>query len=440
MTRHLKEFVAVLIGIVALQGTLIGAAEWPQFRGPDGQGVAESNAPLEWNEETGVVWKTVVPGRGWSSPVVEGDQVWMTTAVERAVDPDEFKKRVAGNPMASAMEMAGELSLRAVCVDRQTGELLHDLELVKVENPNPIHSLNSYASPTPVIENGRLYCHFGRYGTVCVDVSNQSIVWHREFQIEHYVGPGSSPVLCDNVLVLTCDGADKQFIVAVDKASGETVWQTDRPPIRASDPDFRKSYSTPLVVQQGKTKEIVIPGAQWIIAYDAIDGSERWSIDHGNGFSLVPRPVASDSHIYCCTGYMQPRLLAVRRGGQGDIGDSHISWSHTKQTPTQPSPLLLGGRIFTVSDAGIGQCLDAASGEVIWKNRLPGNYSASPLSASDRVYFFNRDGQTTVVDAQADKLQVLASNELEGQIMATPAVLDGRILIRADKHLYAIGE
>lgn len=433
-----RFFYSLSCVIVVATSMVASAADWPQFRGPDGQGASATEAPLQWSEETGVLWKTPLPGRGWSSPVVAGDRVWMTTAVEQPADPEKFKKRVEGNPMAAALEMAGSLSLRAVCVDRTTGKVVHNIELVHVEDPNPIHSLNSYASPTPVIENDRLYCHFGRYGTVCVDTADQSIVWRREFEIEHYVGPGSSPVLCGEVLVLTCDGADKQFIVAVDKSSGDTAWKMDRPPIRATNPDFRKSYSTPLVVEQDGSLEIVIPGAQWIIAYAADDGSELWRIDHGKGFSLVPRPVASDTHIYCCTGYMQPRLLAVRRGGQGDIGESHIDWTHSKQTPAQSSPVLYEGRIFTVSDSGIGQCLDASTGEVLWKNRLPGNYSASPLCVGDRIYFFNRDGLTTVVDAMTDKREVLASNQLDGQLMATPAVVDGKLLIRTDTHLYAI--
>ncbi len=436
-TRLISLIVAS--AILAVNPTIGEEVSWPQFRGPNGQGHAPDVAPLEWSESSGVRWKTPIPGRGWSSPVVEGNQIWMTTAIEKTGDAAELKKRVQGMSTANAMDLAGEVSLRAVCVDRQTGQVVHDVELVHVEKPNPIHSLNSYASPTPVIQYGRLYGHFGRYGTQCIDTSTASVIWDREFPIEHFVGPGSSPVLCGNLLVLTCDGADKQFIVAVDKATGDTVWQQDRPPLRATNPDFRKSYCTPLVVEESGGPQIVIPGAQWIVAYAPSDGHEIWTFDHGSGFSVVPRPVVDDEQIYCCTGFGQSRLLAIRRGGKGDVTRSHMNWGHGKQVPTQPSPLLHDGKIYLVSDNGIGQCLDVSTGELQWKKRLPGTYSASPLKIGERIYYFNRDGLTSVIDLQAEG-QVIASNQLEGRFMATPAVVEGEFIARTETHLYAIGE
>ncbi len=439
---HYVKFFAVFLSLSYLTLGCMpasGNSSWPQFRGPDGQGDAGQVAPLTWSEDSNIRWKTAIPGRGWSSPVVEGDQIWMTTAIERKGDPEELKDRVKGMSTANAMELSSEVSLRVVCVDRQTGRIKHDEELVHVDAPNPIHSLNSYASPTPVIEDGRVYCHFGRYGTVCVDSSDASIVWQREFPIEHFVGPGSSPALCGDLVVLTCDGADKQFIVAVDKRTGDDVWRQPRPPIRSTNPDFRKSYCTPLVINESGDAQIVIPGAQWIIAYAPEDGREIWSVDHGPGFSVVPRPVVDDTHIYCCTGYTHPNLLRIRRGGEGDVSESHVEWSHGKQVPTQPSPVLHQGRIFLVSDNGIGQCLDASTGSVLWKKRLPGTYSASPLRVGDLIYYFNRDGLTTVVDSTT-KGEQIANNQLDGDMMATPAVVDGEFIARTDTHLYAIGE
>lgn len=440
MQHILSATLAILAALSLVTASLANNANWPQFRGPDGQGNALDSAPLEWSEEAGVRWKTAIPGRGWSSPVVAGDQIWMTTAIESASDPEDLEKQVKGMAIANQMELASDVSLRAICVDRKSGEVLHDFEVVHVDKPNAIHSLNSYASPTPVIDEGRLYCHFGRYGTMCIDPATEKLIWERRFEIEHYVGPGSSPVVCGDLLVLTCDGADKQFIVAVDKHTGDTVWQQDRPPIRATNPDFRKSYSTPLVVEEGDGAQIVIPGAQWIVAYAPEDGREIWRFDHGNGFSLVPRPIADETHVYCCTGYQRANLLAIRRGGSGDITKSHIDWYHGKQVPTQPSPVLHAGQIYIVSDNGIGQCLDALTGEVVWKKRLPGTYSASPLRIGDRIYFFNRDGLTTVIDATSAKGEVIASNQLDGDLMATPAVVNGEIIARTDTHLYAIGE
>ena len=411
-------------------------ALWPQFRGPDGQGTATGPAPLEWSEQQGVRWKTPIPGRGWSSPVVEGNQIWMTTAIEVPADSDKLE--AVGGTAAAQMALASELSLRAVCVDRQSGDIVHDVELVHIDHPKPIHSLNSYSSPTPIIEEGKLYCHFGRYGTMCLDTATCEIDWEREFEIEHYVGPGSSPVLCGDLVVLTCDGADKQFIVAVDKRNGKTVWQKDRPPIRATNPDLRKSYCTPLVVECEGESQIVIPGAQWIIAYAPEDGREVWRLDHGSGFSIVPRPVVDDQTIYCCTGFGGSKLLAIPLHSKGELAEA--SWTHEKQVPTQPSPLLYKGRIYLVSDNGIGQCINTATQEVVWKKRMPGNYSASILRVGDRLYYFNREGETIVVDANSDKGEVLATNQLEGRLMATPAVVEGEMIIRSDTHLYAIGQ
>lgn len=415
------------------------AEVWPQFRGPDGQGHVQQQAvPTQWSESEGVRWKTPLPGRGWSSPVVWGNQIWMTTAIEQAAPDEEKEARVPGDIPASALNLASQLTLRALCVDRTTGELIHNIKLIDVDEPNVIHSLNSYASPTPVVEQGRLYCHFGRYGTVCLDTASQSILSERQFLVEHYVGPGSSPVVHGDLLVLTCDGADKQYIAAVDKNTGEDRWIVDRPPIRSTNPDFRKSYCTPLVVEHEGREEIVIVGAQWIIAYAPEDGRELWRIDHGSGFSVVPRPVMDDQYIYCCTGFNGVGIVAVRLGGEGDIGNTHIEWTHRQQAPTQPSPVLVDGKLYLVSDNGIGQCLDAATGDVIWKKRLPGDYSASPLHARGDIYFFNREGETTIVPVSG-KGDPSGSNQLDSGIMATPAVVGGEFLIRTETHLYAIG-
>ena len=441
----MSSYPAFVLALVLSIGSVSWGAEnsdasWPQFRGAEGQGnVTQSGAPLEWSETEGVRWKTPIPGRGWSSPVVLDDQIWLTTAVETVGDPQNLEEHVEGMPANGEMALAGSLSLRAVCVQRSTGKVLHDIELFPIDKPNAIHSLNSYASPTPVLEAGRLYCNFGRYGTTCIDTSTGKKRWERYFTIEHIVGPGSSPVMCGDKLIITCDGGDKQFIVAVDKATGQTAWKVDRPPIRATNPDNRKSYSTPLVVEHQGQQQIIIPGAQWIIAYNPADGGELWRVDHGSGFSLVPRPVFAENLVYCCTGFGGVGMLAVRLGGAGDVTDSHVEWKHRKQTPTQPSPIVYEGRIFIISDNGIGQCLDAVSGKVAWKKRMSGSYSASPLQIGDRLYFFNRDGLTTVISATG-KHKVLAKSQIDGQIMATPAVVGGEMILRTDTHLYAIGQ
>ncbi|MEQ8210252.1 MAG: PQQ-binding-like beta-propeller repeat protein [Lacipirellulaceae bacterium] len=414
---------------------------WPEFRGPTGQGIAaDESTPLTWSETENVRFKTAIPGRGWSSPVVLGNHIWMTTAVETPGDPTELQEAAKQHKsIGSDLELSGRLSLRAVCVDRQTGELLHNVELIEVAQPKAIHSLNSYASPTPVIEPGRLYCHFGRYGTVCLNTEDLSILWKKAFEIEHFVGPGSSPVVCDDLLILTCDGADKQFIVAVDKLSGEIAWNVDRPPIRDQEPDFRKSYCTPLVIDHHGKKQIVITGAQWFVSYAPKDGSEIWRVDHGHGFSVVPRPVADEQTIYCPSGFTGKGIFAIRTDGQGDVTDSHVLWKNQRKAPTQSSPLLHNDRIYTVTDMGVAQCLSAETGEPLWSKRLGGGYSASPLLVGDAIYFFSREGETTVFSTE-NKPKVLARNQLDGQHMASPAVAEGELIVRTDTHLYAIHE
>jgi hypothetical protein len=204
--------------------------------------------------------------------------------------------------------------------------------------------------------------------------------------------------------------------------------------------DFKKSFSTPLVIRYNDQTQVVIPGSQWIVAYDPVSGSPRWQVDHGRGFSVVPRPVASDSHLYFSTGFSRPEIVAVRLGGAGDVTQSHVDWRLGRQAPTMASPLLVGNRLYTVSDGGVAVCLDAQSNNLHWQERLGGNFSASPMLADDRIYFFNREGKTTVVTDNGEKPEVLAENQLDGAIFATPAALDGELILRTESHLYAIGK
>jgi outer membrane protein assembly factor BamB len=243
----------------------------------------------------------------------------------------------------------------------------------------------------------------------------------------------------NNALIIPCDGADRQFIVALNKETGDTIWERNRPPMRTDVGDFKKSFSTPLVIESNGKTEVVIPGSQWIVAYDPVSGSPLWQVDHGQGFSVVPRPVASDSHLYFSTGFSRPEIVAVRLGGAGDVTQSHVDWRLGRQAPTMASPLLIGNRLYTVSDGGVAVCLDAASNHVYWQERLGGNFSASPLLADDRIYFFNREGKTTVITDAGNSAKVLAENQLDEAIFATPAALDGELILRTETHLYAIG-
>ncbi len=433
----LARFTSIVIaGFVSAPA--VAEVSWPDFRGPGGQGiVASTDAPVTWSESENVAWKAEIPGKGWSTPVVVGDEIWLTTAFEIKADEAELERRAEGSSVGKALALAKSLSLVAYCYDRQTGKQLAEVKLFDVDNPDPIHSLNSYASPSPVAEDGFIYCNFGCYGTACIDIRTREVVWTKAFKIEHYVGPGSSPVLAGDNLILTCDGADKQFVVAVNKSDGEVAWKQDRPPIRAKNPDMRKSYCTPLVATIGGREQVVIPGAQWVVSYDAATGEELWRVDHGSGFSLVSRPVTDGKNVFFCTGYGDNRLLCVDATGSGDVTDSHTLWASKSQVPNQPSLLFNDGKLFMVNDSGIAQCVDASTGDTLWKRRLSGSFSASPFMVGDEVFFTSREGVTTVVPADGTDA-INRRNELDARLMATPIVLGDQILIRSESHLYSI--
>jgi outer membrane protein assembly factor BamB len=406
---------------------------WPQFRGPTGQGIADAAAlPVHWSETEGVKWKTALPGRAWSSPVIANGHIWVTTAEERETGENAEDPK-GGQPARTA----AEVKLSAIRIDLASGEADPPIELFTVAKPPAIHGLNSFASPTPVIADGRVVCHFGTMGTACVDAESGAVLWRRKFEINHIVGPGSSPVVHNGMAILTCDGGDKQFIVAVDLKSGDDVWTVDRPPMREENPDLKKAYCTPLIYTAGGREQMVIPGAQWFIAYDPSTGKEIWRIDHGAGYSNVPAPVCDGEKVYLDTGFNKGQLWAVRADGTGDVSETHVAWRQTQQMPTMPSPVMADGRIFVISDGGVATCLDAESGKVVWRQRVPGQYSASPLLGAGLVYFCSHEGVTTVI-AATDEFKKLAENTLDGKLMASPAVAEGDLILRTDTHLYRI--
>ncbi|WP_197528073.1 outer membrane protein assembly factor BamB family protein [Posidoniimonas polymericola] len=421
------RILGTLLLVVVLTGPSAAEVLWPQFRGPDGQGrVRTTRAPLAWGEGEGVRWKTPLPGRGWSSPVVLGDHIWVTTAEQQGPE-------VPGEQGTVAVD---RVALSAVCVSRDSGEIVHRVRLFDIESPEKIHAQNSYASPTCCLSGDHLICHFGRNGTACLDAQTAEVLWKKAYVVEHYVGAGSSPVMCEGKLILVCDGADQQFVVALDPVSGNEVWRQDRPPFRATNPDVLKSFATPLAVEHAGQVQLVAPGAQWIVAYRPSDGEELWRYDHGAGFSLVPRPVTDGRTIYYCSGFAGDEVLALPLGESGKLDDDQVRWRYKRQAPHQPSPLLMAGRLLMVSDQGIFQCLDANSGKLLWKKRLGGNYSASLLQVGDCCFAFSKEGVATCLDAGG---KVLHENQLDGEFHATPAIVDDEWIIRTDTHLYAIG-
>jgi outer membrane protein assembly factor BamB len=411
---------------------------WPQFRGPDGQGHSDAvGLPLTWSETENIAWKIPLPGKGWSSPVVAEGRIWLTTEIETALSLEEREKKSTEELSAQQLALAGHLSLRAICIDFKTGKVLIDKELFTWDTPDPIHLTNSYASPTPILHEGRVYCHFGNYGTACLDATSGNAIWLTRLPLQHNVGPGSSPVLVDGLLFLNCDGVDQQYVIALDSQTGEVVWKVDRPAFEGNNGDLHKAFSTPLVIEVAGKKQIVSTGAHRVIAYEPKTGKALWQVNYGKGFSNVPRPVYGNGLVYICTGFMDHQLWAIRPDGEGDVSETHVVWKQNKQIPNQPSPLLIGNEIYVVSAKGIVTCFDALTGETIWRERVPGNYTASPTYADGHMFFCNAEGTTTVL-APGRTFQRLAVNEIEGRVQASLAIVEKSILLRTAGHLYRI--
>jgi outer membrane protein assembly factor BamB len=389
---------------------------WPEFRGPGGDGRSDSNAlPLRWSETENVTWKTAVHDSGWSSPVVWENQVWMTTATKE-----------------------GE-QVFAVCIDRHTGKVLHDIKVFDVAKPQSVNVVNSHASPTPAIEKGRIYVHYGAYGTACLDTDTGKILWERrDLQCDHHMGPGSSVILFNRMLIFNVDGVDQQYVIALDTATGRTVWKATRSVDYSSVNKFcRKSFCTPRILRINGQFQLISPGARAIFAYDANTGDELWKVRH-NGWSIVPRPLVGQGLVFVVTDYDHPELWALRPDGRGDVTDTHIAWKVREHVSAMPSLLLVNGLLYMINNTGTASCIDARSGEIVWKQRIGGRYYASPIYAAGRIYLFNRKAETTVIEA-GRRFKVLATNSLGKTILqATPAVVDNAFYLRTATHLYCI--
>ncbi len=437
----------MLRAIVFLSGISVwnanAEAYWPEFRGPSGNGiVAEGPAPTKWSETENVTWKTPLPGKGWSSPVVADGQVWMTSAVEVEASEEEKLQmlKAAGVEERKFKELQTKkaVTLKALCVDLISGKLVHELDLASIAAPSPIHHFNSYASPTALIDGPRLICHFGTFGTFCLNRADGALVWKQAIKLEHGVGPGSSPMIHDDKVILICDGTDAQFVVALNKDTGKEVWRTPRPEMDAETGDRKKSYSTPIAITDSRGREqLICMSSQWLVALEPKTGKEIWRVRHGTGFSVVPRPVYGNGMVYVCTGYGKPQLWAVKVDGEGDVTETHVVWKEIKRIPAKPSPLLVGGDLFVTDDAGIVSCFDALEGTLRWQERLGGNFTASPILAGGKMYFASESGKVTLLEPSA-AFQVSAENEVDGKLMASPVVVEGVLLLRSEEALYRI--
>jgi outer membrane protein assembly factor BamB len=398
----------VLLLLVAAT-TRMSAEDWPQFRGPTGQGHAtERGLPLEWSETRNVLWKSPVAGIGWSSPVVAGGRIWLTTAVRDR----------------------NQTSLRALAYDADSGREVVNVEVFRIGRRDPLNPKNSHASPTAIAEGDRVYVHFGSDGTAALTTSGE-VVWRAHFPYESQHGNGGSPTLYKDLLIFSCDGADTAFVVALDTKTGVVRWKTGRRR------PFDQAYSTPLVIRVGDRDQVISIGAYRTAAYDPETGNEIWRVSYPDGFSNVPRPVFARGLVYIATGFQEPTLIAVRPDGTGDVTRNHIAWTLRRSAPHTPSPLAVGDELYVVSDLGIATCLDAATGEVRWRERLGGNYSASPIFADGRIYFLSEEGVATVL-APGTEFRKLATNTLDGSTLASMAVSDRSIFIRTDTALYRL--
>lgn len=406
----------VLLWMGIVTGTMSAGENWPQFRGPHANG--QSNAtglPVNFSETQNVIWKTPVAGKAWSSPVVWERRIWMTTATKE------------GN------------ELGAICIDAESGKILHEVVVFKIDKPQFCHSMNSYGTPTPFIEQGRIYLHFGSHGTACLDTATGATVWSRQdLPCDHYRGAASSPVVVNDLLVLTFDGVDVQYLVALDKATGKTAWKRDRNiDYGNAGRDQKKAYSTPAVISVQGRAQLISPSAGATIAYAPETGEEIWRVRSG-GMNAAALPLFGDGLVHATSAAGGFQLFAVRPDGRGDVTETHVAWKFAKSVPSRSSQILAGGRLFMISDNGLLTCVDAKTGRSVWEKRAGGPFSASPLLAEGHIYFFGEEGDVLVVEA-ADEYRLLATNHLDDGFMASPAVFGNSLILRSRKNVYRIG-
>ncbi|QDV22716.1 outer membrane protein assembly factor BamB family protein [Aureliella helgolandensis] len=393
---------------------LTSADSWREFRGNSANGLALlAQLPTHWSEEDNCVWKTAIHGRGWSSPVASDGEVWLTTASEDGSQ------------------------LSVLCIDFATGAIKHDRLLYDNNTPQPDHhATNTYASPTPILDEQHVYVHFGSYGTACLDRNTVETIWERrDLPCNHFRGPGSSPILYENKLIFHMDGFDFQYAIALDRHTGQTIWKVDRDIDYGTDNgDFYKAYSTPIIIQVGGVDQLISPASKTLLALNPDTGEEFWRVRYDEHSTTV-RPLFDGERIYFSSGFSKAQMLCVRVDGQGDVTDTHVQWSQRKGIGAKPSPVLVAGRLFDVTDDGILERLDLETGEIVWKERLGGKFSASLLATKTHLYAFDHDGKGYVYTL-GDTPQLVSENTLPSGCNASPAVIGDSLIVRTTTHLY----
>jgi outer membrane protein assembly factor BamB len=390
--------------------------DWPAFRGGNANGVAEdSSVPSVWSESNNIRWKTIIHGRGWSSPVVEGNEVWLTTATEDG------------------------LKMYAICLDWASGEVIHDKLIFLNDSVQPdYHETNSYASPTPVIEGDRVYVHFGAYGTACLRRKDCSILWQRrDLPCNHYRGAGSSPIVHEGALIFHMDGFDHQYAVALNGDTGETVWRTDRKVDYGTDNgDYYKAFCTPLIVTVDGRRQLISPASMACLSLDPSTGSEIWRVRYDE-HSTTARPVFYRNRVFMSTGFSKAKMLCIQADGFGDVTDTHVIWSEHRGIGCKPSPVFVNGHLFVLTDDGILSRLNPESGETEWRTRLGGSFSSSLTATSEHLIALDHDGKGFVFTAD-EVPQLVSENMLDAGCNASPAIVGNSLLVRTKSAIYRI--
>ena len=407
-----------------LFSSLSQANDWPRFRGPTEDGHAKvKSIPLKWSATANVKWKVPVPGKGWSSPVLSDGRVYLTTAYAQGDNQD-----------AAGVKR----ELRVLCFDAENGKTVWDTKVFDQKaSSRPIHQKNSHASPTPIIENGKVYVHFGHMGTACLDLKGE-IVWaNKELGYNPVHGNGGTPIVVGDLLIFSADAGTDPFIVALYKKNGKVAWKKPR----SETPQSRKfSFSTPTLINMGGRSQIISPASGAVFSYDPKTGEELWSVNYG-GWSVIPKPGVYKNMIFVGTGYERAHLLGIRvdEKSKGNVTDSHIEWEITKRAPNTPSFMIVDDLLYFISDGGIATCVDPMTGEVIWQERAAGPMSASPVHSNGKIYFLDEQGKSTVIRA-GRKFEVLATNSINERTLASYAIGEGAIYIRSLNNLYRIGK
>jgi outer membrane protein assembly factor BamB len=398
---------------------------WTHFRGSNLNGIAEANKiPVNWNDSN-IRWKTEIHDKGYSSPVVFNNQIWVTTA------------------------KADGKELYAVCIDFQTGKIIYD---IKVFNPDVVpgkHATNSYASPTPCIERGFVYVHYGSMGTACINTSNGSVIWKvTDLKCKHVQGPASSPIIYKNLLILHLEGTDIRYIVALDKTNGKIIWKSERPtePYEPLTVIGRKAYITPIIINVKGRDMLISNGSALCQAFDPNTGKEIWRVVDG-AESTISMPFAEKGVVFWYTGYgvdsagsKFTELVAVNPDGKGDITSTNVLWKKRDDLSRNMclTPVIKDGLIYAVNTRNTLMCIDAATGKDIWSEHVISNYDASPEYVNGNIWFFSVKGEVMVIKA-GRQYEVVANNKMDSGIWATPAILRNSVILRTEKYLYRIG-